>query len=1293
LATFRSVSGQTFTDTIRLAQDMAAVFGTDITSAALQLGKALEDPERGLSALTRSGISFTPTQKEMIKNFVEMGNSAEAQRLILERVAQQVGGAGGAEADSLSGAFHHATAALGNFLEGLDAIVGTSSAVRDFLEGTTGALVNMTAALEGASPVDRIREINEEMAKLQQGAQGAVGFGTIGGPVGVGSSQTGAAQNQGRVAELAEEKRLLEENIRLENERTNQAAAQGAAQQAELRLEQAKEGLRTQEEELQKAAQRYETEEQGVARVNKQLDEQIEKLRQRRQALEENGGSPQDISRVADLAAQARKNAAAEIAALREPALEKARAEQKRQAAEAERIAKQQADAARRAADARKEYVRGLERELQNAVRLREAQALGVEAHQDTERAIQAENDVRGRKLDVTEEEAARLVTVRTEIYRIIDATKERQRVEEEAQRSQDAFFAAADRDIADETKEIKDAADRQAAEVSAAAEREAERSAQIISDIFAQPFQNMAGEVTNLTNNLITSLTRGGEEGGKSFAMEFNDAVQGIGTNLVSSIASAPINMAIGQLGSALQAQAATPGGGTFTGQLGAVGKWATASPLNAGLAGAAGGGLIGSGIGMAMGRPNSYASTGGSLGGAGGAAIGLMVGGPWGAAIGGALGGVGGGLLGGMFGGGDDNSGDNNMRQRYRPGQGVYYRESVQEGGEQNAQAVNQFMQQLQKVGTVFEKVGLLVNESFSSIDLKVGSNSGITMNGKKYGSIEEALGAAIGELGRRGYRAEGESIEERVARNTKATTAEELAADFEFGKEFERLTNGLGETGRAIEAVELRFDALRDKAEELGFSTRKLEELRSDEVHALKEEARLRIDVLTGNAGEYRQALTALNATYEEAKKSAIDLGQSTKDLNYARDQERARLKQEAEFRVGSLSGAFGEYQQALFNLNKTYEEAKKLAIDLGQSTKDLNYARDQERAKLRENAVNRIGALTGELGPYQQELIKLNQTYEEAKKLAIDLGMSTKDLNYARDQERRLLRENAERTVKIAGGDFGSFDEAMLQLNARFEEAKKLAIDLGQSTEKLNRVRDEERALLRTRFSTDLRVMMGEIDPLATEILNLRDAFRAANENARDLGISETDLVAARKRAEAELVEQRREQSREALLSQADNIRSLFKSVIDPLRQSTSAFGGLQGIAAPQASINSGLQEYRSTLARALNRDDLGAAQALPGVSQQLIQLARQYGASGPEFRKILEEVTRGNDQVEQRYRDREFEVMKSIPAEINRTGAETVRTLVDGFKRLLEANERLERAIKATKAGSPLAQAS
>lgn len=92
LLTFKSVVGDTFTEAIGLSLDLADVgFGT-AESSAIQLGKALENPTKGMTALARSGVTFTDEEKKKIKALQESGKLLEAQNVILAAVRGQVGG-------------------------------------------------------------------------------------------------------------------------------------------------------------------------------------------------------------------------------------------------------------------------------------------------------------------------------------------------------------------------------------------------------------------------------------------------------------------------------------------------------------------------------------------------------------------------------------------------------------------------------------------------------------------------------------------------------------------------------------------------------------------------------------------------------------------------------------------------------------------------------------------------------------------------------------------------------------------------------------------------------------------------------------------------------------------------------------------------------------------------------------------------------------------------------------------------------------------------------------------------
>jgi phage-related minor tail protein len=179
LATFRSVSGETFTRALTLAQDMAAVFGQDLSSAATQLGKALEDPIDGLTALRRVGISFSDSQKELIKTLVETGQTAEAQRVILDALAQQVGGAGAAEAGGLTGATNRLQDAWGNLLEAIGRTPAVTGIAQGALTLLSGAIENLTTLFED-DPIGeqieaakaRLTQARDELSRLETAGPG-----------------------------------------------------------------------------------------------------------------------------------------------------------------------------------------------------------------------------------------------------------------------------------------------------------------------------------------------------------------------------------------------------------------------------------------------------------------------------------------------------------------------------------------------------------------------------------------------------------------------------------------------------------------------------------------------------------------------------------------------------------------------------------------------------------------------------------------------------------------------------------------------------------------------------------------------------------------------------------------------------------------------------------------------------------------------------------------------------------------------------------------------------------------
>lgn len=84
--------GGNFDRATQAAIDLAAAGFGNAESNATQLGKALNDPIKGLAALAKSGVTFTASEKDRIKTLVESNRVTEAQGIVLAAIEKQVGG-------------------------------------------------------------------------------------------------------------------------------------------------------------------------------------------------------------------------------------------------------------------------------------------------------------------------------------------------------------------------------------------------------------------------------------------------------------------------------------------------------------------------------------------------------------------------------------------------------------------------------------------------------------------------------------------------------------------------------------------------------------------------------------------------------------------------------------------------------------------------------------------------------------------------------------------------------------------------------------------------------------------------------------------------------------------------------------------------------------------------------------------------------------------------------------------------------------------------------------------------
>ncbi len=103
LLTFTNIGKNIFPQATQAVLDMSQAMGQDWKTSAIQIGKALQDPILGLTALRRVGVSFTEEQKNMIKGFMATGDILDAQKIILQELNREFGNSAIAAGKTLPG--------------------------------------------------------------------------------------------------------------------------------------------------------------------------------------------------------------------------------------------------------------------------------------------------------------------------------------------------------------------------------------------------------------------------------------------------------------------------------------------------------------------------------------------------------------------------------------------------------------------------------------------------------------------------------------------------------------------------------------------------------------------------------------------------------------------------------------------------------------------------------------------------------------------------------------------------------------------------------------------------------------------------------------------------------------------------------------------------------------------------------------------------------------------------------------------------------------------------------------
>jgi hypothetical protein len=187
LATFTNIRNvgkdKIFDKATESALDMSVALGTSLQGASIQVGKALNDPIKGITALSKAGVSFTQKQKDVIKHLVETGKTAEAQKMILAELSKEFGGAAAAAGAGFEGSLARAQDAISDAGReiGIALLPKLSQAaewlakkipagIEQFKAGWKGIGVGKT---EIASLADSLHNLSESMNGLTKQTKGS----------------------------------------------------------------------------------------------------------------------------------------------------------------------------------------------------------------------------------------------------------------------------------------------------------------------------------------------------------------------------------------------------------------------------------------------------------------------------------------------------------------------------------------------------------------------------------------------------------------------------------------------------------------------------------------------------------------------------------------------------------------------------------------------------------------------------------------------------------------------------------------------------------------------------------------------------------------------------------------------------------------------------------------------------------------------------------------------------------------------------------------------------------------
>ena len=239
--------------------------------------------------------------------------------------------------------------------------------------------------------------------------------------------------------------------------------------------------------------------------------------------------------------------------------------------------------------------------------------------------------------------------------------------------------------------------------------------------------------------------------------------------------------------------------------------------------------------------------------------------------------------------------------------------------------------------------------------------------------------------------------------------------------------------------------------------------------------------------------------------DAEQTPIDMSEIDRAEQAARRALRDRVRDALD---PYLRANLTPVQQQLLQLNDTFEKLRRDAQAAGVSMGEVNRAYEEAIKALRKQVMDQLQPyldMADDLTPLQVQLRELDERFAELRTNARELGIDMETVNRAEQAAREQLRQQFEDELAAFGGE-NPFVAQLDELQKKFEELKKNAEALGISTDRVNEAYQQALEIMQKQFQEGIQSYLDYgrgLSDVAVRHRDLTKFFEEQREAARAL----------------------------------------------------------------------------------------------------------------------------------------------------------------------------------------------